>query len=360
MKIPQRQSLCLQTSEILRKAMSEGIWGEYLPGERELSQRLHVSRPTLRAALDILQREKLIKSAPGQRRKILHPPHAPAHQKPSSVVLISQVPLHAMSHNRIFLFDHLQRVLQENDIHFEMFNNAALGSNRPRAILNQLEKKINGRAYVLVRTSQQVQEWFQERGLPCMIIGSPFPGVHIPSIECDYPALGRHAAGVLLGRGHRSLLLVAPATNLAGDIETSEAFQQEVQRSGHLSAKCHVIRHTNNLDDLLVQFDKLRKSGKPTAAFTIYPQAAAAILTHLLAKGVRVPEEFSLLCRDNAPFFEWVTPNVAHYVLPLQHFTARFSSLVLEMADIGTLPLRRTTIMPELKVGGSLGSRVIA
>ena len=70
-KIPQRSSLVAQVAEILSRGIQEGEWSEHLPPEREICRRLHVSRPTVRGALLTLQREGLIRTIRGQRRRIV-------------------------------------------------------------------------------------------------------------------------------------------------------------------------------------------------------------------------------------------------------------------------------------------------
>ena len=46
----------MQTLEVVREGIAAGLWKNQLPGERELSRRLQVSRPTLRTALKLLDR----------------------------------------------------------------------------------------------------------------------------------------------------------------------------------------------------------------------------------------------------------------------------------------------------------------
>ena len=60
LNMPQRQTLTRQTVDALREGMANGIWKGFLPGERELCSFLQISRPTLRAALEIVEREGLI------------------------------------------------------------------------------------------------------------------------------------------------------------------------------------------------------------------------------------------------------------------------------------------------------------
>jgi DNA-binding GntR family transcriptional regulator len=50
--------------------MLAGHWQGHLPGERELCAKLQVSRHTVRAALDELERDGLLEVSDRQRRKI--------------------------------------------------------------------------------------------------------------------------------------------------------------------------------------------------------------------------------------------------------------------------------------------------
>lgn len=358
MKIPQRKSVLLQTTDILRAAIRDGTWRAELPSERDLCKRLHVSRPTLRAALEILEREKLIQAIPGKRRQICSRPIRRNSRKAASVVLVSSTPLYAMSRNRIFLVDHLHRSLETNSIQFEVYSNPAFAGERPQFALKQMLKKTAGSSYILALAPRQAQQWFGDQGLNCMIIGSSFPDINIPSIDCDYPATGRHAAGTLLGRGHRSVLLLAPNEDLAGLIEVEEGFKHEFAISKHQGAACHAMRHSDSPQSVIDAWQRQRQSGNPaTAAFLISQNATATLMTHLLNQRIHIPDEFSILCRDHAPMFDWMQPKVAHYVLPLQQFASKLSTLATQMAQNGTLPPHDTRIMPELHPASSLGHR---
>lgn len=359
MKLPRRQTLLLQVVEIIREGLEDGTWKNFLPGERELSSKLHVSRPTVRAALEILDREQLISSSPGKPRKILVVPRskkARTTKRQNSVTLVSKLPLHAMSRNRLYLFNALNRALQDSGIQLKVLSHEEFNSDYPSALLRALEKNMDSDAYLLALTSQRIQEWFVAHGTPSLILGSAFPGIQIPSIECDYPALGRHAAGTLLGKGHQNLAMIVPDEPLAGDLETEQAFRSEVERDGSADRQCRMIRYSGKPDDLLKKWNRLLK-GDPsvTAAFSLYPAAALAILNELLSRKTAVPQQISILCRDDDPLCDWIQPRLAHYQLPLKQFASRLSTLVLQMVESGSLPMRHTAIMPDLDPGESLG-----
>lgn len=359
MKIPQRQSLLLQVVDILRQSLSDGVWQGHLPGERELSRQLHVSRPTIRSALEILGREKLIENSPGRARRILRKRRGRPSRKATLVTMICKNPLQKMSRNRLFLFNVLNRSLQENGIRLEVVSHEGFGSERPSHALKLIEKNRSD-AYLLALTSQRVQEWFVETARPALILGSAYPGVEIPSLECDYHALGRHAAGTLLGKGHQKIALVAPSQPLAGDAETELAFSEEIGRKDCQDRVCRIIRYAHDPSDLLTQWQRMQQSkNRVTAVFALYPSAALALLSRLLVQQIAVPEQISILSRDGDPLYQWIQPRISHYCLPLHHFGARLSTLVLDLLDAGCLPMRHMTIMPELQEGDSLGRPLI-
>lgn len=364
MKIPQRNPVLLQTIDILRAAISEGTWGTELPSERDLCKRLHISRPTIRAALEVLERENLVQKSPGKGRIVNAKPTARRFGKlragdpPSKVVLISSTPLYAMSRNRIFVIDQLHQSLEANSIQFEIYSNPAFSGERPQSSLRQMLRKTEGSSYILALTSRECQQWFVRQELNCMIVGSSFPDIAIPSIDCDYRAVGRHAAGTLLGRGHRNILLISPDEPLAGRIELEEAFMQELSGSTHPDVTCHLVRHLMNPQSVIDAWQRHYDRKDPvTAAFVINPDAAATLTSHLLRQHIDIPNQISILCSGHTRLNDWIQPSIAHYALPLQQFANKLAALATRMVQGGTLPTVQTRITPELILGSSLAHR---
>lgn len=354
--LPQRQTLIAQTVEALREGISKGVWKGNLPGEREVCSFLQVSRPTLRAALEILQRENLIKVRQGKRSLILQKKKR-VRASGAAVALISPVPLHAMSRNRIFLIDYLHRVLQQRNLHLEIISHPGFGTNQPARALRHLQEKGPFQAFVLTLSSKAVQRWFLDHSLPAIALGSVFPGLSLPSVDTDYPAIGHHAAGILLGNGHRRFLILLPETNNAGDLESEDAFLQTIHASSHEGIQCATIRHGGSGTDLVRLLQPVFSTGQPpTGFFVMRAQPAVTLVSTLLGRGIRIPQDASVISRDFDPMLEWMRPGIAHYELPLRRIATRISRLVVEMATTGPLPLRHVHIMADFQKADSVGS----
>src|SRR6266446_8562552 len=108
--IPKRASLAGQAAQLLRENLARGVWASHLPGERALSERLGVSRPTLRAALDLLRREGWLEVAHGRPTLILKPSRRPAARQ-TNVALLTPVPLPAMPPFVLYWLDELRNEL---------------------------------------------------------------------------------------------------------------------------------------------------------------------------------------------------------------------------------------------------------
>ncbi|HNQ87591.1 MAG TPA: winged helix-turn-helix domain-containing protein [Verrucomicrobiota bacterium] len=69
--LPHRQTPAESTAQTLLTQIEPGRWTESLPGERDLCEALQISRPTLRQALKVLEREGRVEVSQGRRRRAL-------------------------------------------------------------------------------------------------------------------------------------------------------------------------------------------------------------------------------------------------------------------------------------------------
>ena len=87
--LPVRSSLAQETAHVLRTWVQTGRLKDRLPGERQLTQLLHVSRQTVRAACSILEAEGWFHPSGDRRaRAIVQPPGVVYAQSPDLPVCI--------------------------------------------------------------------------------------------------------------------------------------------------------------------------------------------------------------------------------------------------------------------------------
>lgn len=352
--LAQRPSLVAQTAQMLRAALDAGQWSGELPGERALCVRLGISRPTLRAALEQLRREGRLEVAHGRLTRILRPASRTARRR-SVVALLSPVPLRNMPPFVMYWVDELREQLAAAGCALELHLSRAAFAARPARVLEGLVRRAPAAAWLLYLSTDAMQRWFQERSLPCLLAGSCAPGIQLPSVDVDYRAVCRHAAGRMFARGCHRPALVLPEGDYAGDRESEAGFREAWAGSSVAVGEPLVLRHDETPAGLSAQLDAARKPATGTDGFLVARSGhALTALTHLLRRGVRVPQNVAVISRDDDAFLDFVVPRVARYVSDPAQFARRLSRAALTLAQQGTAPIRPVRLMPRFVAGETL------
>lgn len=345
--MPRRLTLSAQSAAAMRDAIARGLWRESLPSERRLCEMFQVSRPTVRTALRLLAQDGLIEIRHGRRNRLLA--RTPPVASPSSrlVLLVSHQPLTQASLTAYQGISEMRAHLAEHGFGTETLvcpaHSAAAQQRRLAAFVRQ------NRVFccVLVSVSRALQRWCADQAIPALVLGSCHASVRLPSLDVDYRAVCRHAAGLLRARGHRRMAFVVPDTDAAGDLASEEGF-----REGCAPADGLVVRHNGSLAGITARLDALFASARPpTGLLVAKPAATLAVIGYLLKRGRRVPRDVSLLARDSDGLFEGV---ISHYRFPEKTFVQRLTRLMLQLVEQGRLRAGPSLIFPRYVPGGSL------
>ncbi len=351
--ILQRATLVAQVRDILRDAIQQGTWSEILPGEIELSRKLQVSRMTLRAALEVLAREGWVTSSQGRRRHILK--HRARYFRPQNnrIVIVTAVPLDRMRSLHLMHVDGLREKLALAGFELEVHVSPTCFSARPDAALAKLVNEKSAATWVLMNSTAPLQRWFMDRKSRCVIVGARHPGVSLPSIGTDYCALGRHAAGQFLRRRHRQLAVLLPHEEKAGHINTVAGFRAACDECA--GAEVRVVRHDATPEGLRQCVAALLRGTSPTGILVSLPHFAVGTVTTLVALGVKVGRDVSVIGRDSDALLEFVVPTIARYAIDVPLFVQKLSRLVLTTVRGGAVSTRDTLLVPEFIAGDTLG-----
>lgn len=353
--IPKRASLVAQTAAIIRDGIKAGLWKEYLPGEMALCERMQVSRVTLRSALDQLQREGWCRAGQGRRREIVPTPDRVAPAAPSDlVVLLSPLPLDALPASAMFWVDALRNHLAASGYRLEFQASHAVYSHHPERALESLVHKSHAAAWVLYLSTAPLQQWFSDRGLPCVVSGSCHRGVQLSSVDIDYAATCSHAVGLLAGRGRSRLALIMPRSEQAGNLDSERGFMEAVERTSRLQGQ--IAHHDGSVAGICTAIDRLLRASTPVDGILVAkPAHVVTSVSHLLRRGVVLPRDLSLISRDDDLLLEHLVPVVARYHADPAAFARKISRLVLDLVRNGVTRRHEARLMPTLIRGETLG-----
>lgn len=351
-------TLTQQVMHRLEEEIRHGILRESLPGERVLAARMEVSRRTIRAAVQILRSRRLIRTAQGAPSRILGTPTAPVRRvELRAIGLLLPKPLETLKPFTAVV-DILRGLFHQNGLRLNVHYGARYLSPRPAAALRRLVAQSPCDGWILASANRACQSWFQAEGLVTVVAGTSHEGVDLPSVDVDMLATSRHAANVLLRRGHRRLALLLERADWAGFRLTEQGFLEGARQFGN-GAVGLVCRHDGdvaNLQRLIARL--LRSPAPPTALFIVNPFHYLAVNAILAERGLRVPRDISLLCRDDDACLRYLPVEPSRYSSSA-HAQAKqlFATLTAAMQSRSERPPSKSLLLiPEFIPGASIGA----
>lgn len=348
--LPERATLAEQAAQTLRKALRDGQWRSFLPGERRLCAALRVSRPTIRTAVQQLAQEGLVATHHGRRHRILAPARKRPRQPGGLVLLVSHQPVADTSFTA---YQGITEMRAQLAAHGFATETVICPATPGRAHRQRLEAFLSQNAVaccVLLSLNRGLQAWFAAKRIPTLVLGSSHTGIALPSLDVDYRSVCRHAAGLLRAKGHRRLAFLVPHSDAAGDLASEEGFREGVARG---PAEGRVVRHNGTNAGLAATLRALLTGPRPpTALLVAKPNHVFFVVAWLLREGRRVPGDLSLIARDHDPLFANL---VDHYRFNRDAFALRLGRLVRSMAGQRFLPLTPHLILPRYQAGATIG-----
>ncbi len=356
--VPRVQSLVSQTAAILREEIRRGQWREWLPGERALGETLQVSRNTLRGALAQLKREGVIRSEHGAGNRILVMPRAEVRAERSrDVALISPEPLERLRPSLTLWIDELRGMLSERGCRLHVFSGSQYFRESPGAALERLVAQQRHGCWVLILANEPIQRWFEQAGIPCVVAGTVYPGVNLPYRDLDHLALCRHAAGVMLGAGHRKVALLIRKSPRAGDLESEQGFLEGVRASSRADAEGLIAYHDATVASIGAALRRLmNRRPRPTALLVANAYHYLTAVTWLASAGFKVPRDVSVLSRDEDPFLSFLVPTPTRYIVSPSSMAKALVRPVLELLEGGVVTQRAIRIMPDFIRGETVAA----
>lgn len=352
--LPQRPSLIGEVARVIREGIQKGQWRGTLPGERRLSEEFQVSRPTIQRAVQILAREGWIQNKGRYRRTILT--KSPKVPEVSGVVaMLTPVPIETMEPHVIIRTDYLRRTIASAGMELVVVHGPRYFSERPALALDGLVREMNAACWLLVRSTREVQMWFDKKKLPAIIMGSSFEGIDLCSVDYDFVPLCNHAIGTFVARGHKKIGFLIDEPKCAGDYYSELAFHEACEKCSAKNIAPLILEHNGTTEGICETLNRaFRLAERPTALLVSHAGAAITMVAHLAQKGVIVGRDYAYICRGNDPVLGYLTPSVARYSYDPARYSRRFMNVIKDLASGLPIANRQVRLMAEFMPAESM------
>ncbi|MCH7227394.1 substrate-binding domain-containing protein [Haloferula sp. A504] len=339
-----------QVADHLRKKMSRGTWGEWLPGSARLAEELGVGNSTIETALGLLERQGLLESqGAGRRRKIVLVPG----QNPPSLRI--RVLLYQRSDEQLHYTIDLVHRLREagHEVTFASHTLTDLRMDVER--VRRLVQKTSADAWVVGSGPRPVLEWFSKRPEPTFSLLGRRANLPIAGAGPDKAHVVRHLVQRLVGLGHRRIVLLAREERRKPQPGRGERrFLSLLNEAGIPTGPYNLPDWDESPGSLQKLLDSLFAHTPPTALVVEEMALCLATLQHLANRGIVSPRQVSVVCDDPDPAFEWYQPSISHIhwdARPLVRRTVKWADNVARGKD----DRRQTAIKARFVEGGTIG-----
>ena len=272
--------------------------GELLPSENRLAETLQIARSTVRQAMAAMERDGLVRRVHGKGTFI----HEQARQR-----LRRGQDLFALivPEADTGFYPSLQKSFEEAaaELHNQVIvcNTGNEIDKQGNSILQLIDLRVAGVA--IVPTTKPVTPAFQLRqlqqhGIPVVCCSRHVEGVQSPLLAIPFEDVGRQAGEILKENGHRHVAFISGEVT-PWSKSTEHGFRSSVDRRAEVQtyfAKKSLTHIAAYEEELSIALDAMfDRPNPPTAIFATFDSFAELIYVLLARKGLRVPEDVSIL-----------------------------------------------------------------
>ncbi len=299
-----------QVAGHLRTQISRGELSGEMPGAITLAAELGVNHKTVETALAQLEAEGLLVARGARRSRGIATGMTGRARRGLKVATMLYEPADARTDYMI----EIRHELAEAG-HFPFYvkkNCIEIGTDVAR--LARLVKQVDADVWLVQAGTREILEWFAGHSQPAFGLFGKFRDLDIAGARADASSAYDTAVRQLVALGHRRIVLLArPQRKLPAPGLSEQAFLDTLEACGIRVSDYHFPLWENTKEGFHRRLNELFKLTPPTAIITDETVLFAALEPFLAARGIRVPQDVSLICGDPDPHFAWREPTVAHF-----------------------------------------------
>ena len=217
-------------------------------------------------------------------------------------------------------------------------------------LLRFIDRRVDGILLCSGVSNKQFLSEFRKYHIPLALLGrNPDHAVSDTSITGDNIRGAYNSTSHLLRGGSRRVVYVEGNPNIAGSRQRLEGYRQAHMEFGVPIREEYILSGEYSIDFGRETAVKLLKCGlKFDAIITGSDLIAIGIVTELLKRGVRIPEDIEVIGYDNIELTTVFSPTLSTVSKPHYEMARHISEQLIRVIQGESLPLPHTVVEPEL------------
>jgi len=228
-----------------------------------------------------------------------------------------------------------------------------------------LEHLLSRRVDAIILTAARIGDRpvlrrMKRQGVPLVLAVRNVPGIRLPACTDDEVLGGALAARHLLGLGHRRLTQLRGPMDIYSIVERAEGFSKAVAAAGAVEVN---MLHATGISPTAEEGSRLMrrlldsKRPLPTAVFAHNDLMAIGALAALKERGLRCPEDMSVIGYHDLPQVDRITPPLTTVRQPQEELGRTAAEMTIGILDGQRPPLQVRRLAPSLVIRESTAPR---
>jgi DNA-binding LacI/PurR family transcriptional regulator len=351
MKAPVFLSVADQVAEHLRAEILRGRWSGVIPGKHQLAAELGVNNKTVETALRQLEKTGLLIPQGAGRRRHINPDGGNKNRALRIAFFLNE----GVQDMKSELYIELSHALHDAG-HTLLVAEKSLSELRfDVARTARMVEQTRADAWIILAGSREVLEWFAAQPMPSFALFGHRIGIPIAAVSPDKPPSVAEATSHLIRLGHSRIVLLCRKIRRLPVPGLSEAVFLETLRTHNCKAGDYNLPDWEETNEgFQACLSALFKFTPPTALIVDEAAYFVAAMQFLLSRGLRVPQDVSLVCTDDDPAFDHCHPPVACISWDRQQVMRRVQTWVQNVSR-GKSDLRQVLTPSSFSPGGTVG-----
>jgi len=214
-----------------------------------------------------------------------------------------------------------------------------------------MEKRIDGLILVASGADAELSARLQHLPIPTVLVDREVPGVEADFVEADHEEGGYLATRYLIELGHRDIACVSGPIDLPPSRARVEGYLRALKEAGLRFRLDYLVRSDFTSEGGYQGFSQLLALPKPPSAiFASNDLMAIGGICAASARGVRVPDQLSVLGYDDIALASFTTPPLTTVAQPKYEMGELTARLLLERVGGQNDSLRRELLHTRLVV----------
>ena len=304
-----------QVAAFLTEEIARARWRGRLPGVDRLAEDLGVSRESVRDALLQVERAGLIERRGSGRSRLIveNPGKRKGRQGLRIAILLRERLEEEVNSSFLGLMVRVRHRLEE-DGHVCIFppkSQLDLGLDSTRII--RMVRQTKADAWLVAAGSLDLLKWFSASPLPVLAIGGRLRGLPIAATYRDPLPTIREVFRKLIEMGHRRITVISERERRQPTLSIIErTLEEELQVRGLPFGNFNVPDWEPTPAGLVKLLRQLFRFTPPTVIQVSEWATCVGVLSFLNQRGLRVPEDVSLISETTENAMFWHRPALAH------------------------------------------------